>query len=93
VLAVVVAAALLYIFYKNVIPVPAYPVNLLPWIFLGLVVLGMAWYTAVRLRKPEILEEAGSFEEEPVAPHPRPAHHGEGVPRSSAAAGDPEHRP
>jgi amino acid transporter len=68
VLAVVVVAALVYVFYKNVIPVPDYPLNLMPWIFLGLVVLGLAWYATVRVRKPQLVEEVGTFEEEPVAP-------------------------
>ena len=35
VLAVVVVAALLYVFCKNVYPVPPYPFNRMPWIFLG----------------------------------------------------------
>ena len=92
VLAVVVAVALLYVFYKNVIPVPAYPLNLMPWIFVGLVVVGMAWYAVIRMRKPEIVEEAGTFEEEPVPPHLRPGRHEEGTGRPAAAAGDPDRR-
>ena len=93
VLAVVVAVALLYVFYKNVYPVPDYPLNLMPWIFVGLVVLGMAWYAVIRMRKPEIVEEAGTFEEEPVPPHPHQGRHEEGSGRPAAAAGDPERRP
>jgi amino acid transporter len=95
-LAVVVVAALVYVFYKNVIPVPAYPYNLFPWIFLGLLVLGLAWYLAVRLRKPQVAEEIGTFEEEPVTPgtvHPHPAHHEEGSgPRPPAVARDRSER-
>jgi amino acid transporter len=68
VLAGVVVAALLYVFYKNVIPVPDHPYNLFPWIFLGLLALGLGWFLLVRLRRPEVLEEVGTFEEEPVAP-------------------------
>ena len=78
VLAVVVVAALLYVFYKNVWPVPPSPFNLFPWIFLGLMVVGLAWYFAVRTRNPEVLREVGMMEEEPVPPgtvqdggHPR----------------------
>ena len=77
VLAVVVVAALVYVFYKNVIPVPDYPLNLMPWIFLGLVVIGLAWYAAVRARTPQLVEEVGTFEEEPVPPgtvHPQHTH-------------------
>jgi hypothetical protein len=79
VLAVVVVAALLYVFYKNVIPVPDYPLNLMPWIFLGLVLIGLAWYAAMRARTPQLVEEVGTFEEEPIPPgtvhpeHPHPA--------------------
>jgi amino acid transporter len=79
VLAVVVVAALVYVFYKNVIPVPDYPLNLMPWIFLGLVLIGLAWYAAMRARTPQLVEEVGTFEEEPIPPgtvhpeHPHPA--------------------
>lgn len=80
VLAVVVVAALLYVFYKNVVPVPPYPLNLMPWIFLGLVVLGLAWYAFERARKPQLVREVGTFEEDPVPPpeaHPGTALHEE----------------
>jgi amino acid transporter len=73
VLSVVVVAALLYVFYKNVIPVPEYPLNLLLPIFIALLVLGMAWYFVVRARRPEVLAEVGSTEEEPIPPHGTPA--------------------
>ena len=94
VLAVVVVAALLYVFWKNVYPVPDYPYNLFPWIFVGLLVLGLAWFAAVRVRTPQVLTEVGSFEEEPVPPHPHLGHHEEGTGRPPAAADDqPERRP
>jgi amino acid transporter len=69
VLAVIVVLALLYVFFKNVVPVPPSPYNLLPWIFLGALVLGLAWYLTVRVRTPEVAAEVGSTEEEPVPPH------------------------
>jgi amino acid transporter len=87
-LAAVVVAALLYVFYKNVIPVPDYPYNLFPWIFLGLVVLGLVWYAVVRMRNPEVLREVGMMEEEPIAPgtvHGHPREH-----EQPAAAHPPE---
>jgi hypothetical protein len=85
VLAVIVVAVLGYVFYKNVIPVPDYPLNLMPWIFIGLVALGFVWYAVMRVGKPQLVEEVGSFEEEPVAPgavhghladHAHPPRHG-----------------
>ena len=87
-LAAVVVVALLYVFYKNVIPVPDYPYNLFPWIFLGLVVLGLVWYAVVRMRNPEVLREVGMMEEEPIAPgtvHGHPREH-----EQPAAAHPPE---
>jgi amino acid transporter len=68
VLAAVVVAALLYVFYKNVWPVPPSPFNLFPWMFLGLMVVGLAWYFSVRARNPEVLREVGMMEEEPIPP-------------------------
>jgi hypothetical protein len=56
------------VFYKNVIPVPEYPLNLLLPIFVAALVLGMAWYFVVRTRRPDVLAEVGSTEEEPVPP-------------------------
>jgi hypothetical protein len=68
-LAVVVVLALLYVFYKNVVPVPPSPYNRLPWIFLGVLLAGLVWYLVVRVRTPEVADEVGSVEEEPVPPH------------------------
>jgi amino acid transporter len=81
VLAVVVVAALVYVFYKNVVPVPDYPLNLMPWIFLGLVALGLAWYAVVRVRRPQVAAEVGTFEEQPVATGIVPGRREEGEPR------------
>lgn len=68
VLAVAVVLALLYVFFKNVWPVPPSPYNLLPWIFLGALLLGLAWYFTVRARNPEVLREVGMMEEDPIPP-------------------------
>ena len=68
VLPVVVVTALLYVFYKNVVPAPPAPYNLLPWIFLAVLAVGLAWYLAVRLTRPEQLRAVGATEEEPVPP-------------------------
>jgi amino acid transporter len=79
VLAVVVVAALLYVFFKNVWPVPPSPYNLLPWIFLGVLIAGLAWYFSVRARNPEVLAEVGMMEEESIPP---------GTVQDGARAGD-----
>jgi amino acid transporter len=84
-LVVVVVLALLYVFYKNVIPVPASPYNLLPWIFLGALLLGLVWYLTVRVRTPEVADGIGSIEEEPVPPNG--LHSGPSVAPEAAAGG------
>ncbi|MCW2942264.1 MAG: amino acid permease-associated region [Actinomycetia bacterium] len=44
------AAGMCYVLYKNVWPVPASPYNLLPWIFLGVLLLAGGWYAIVKVR-------------------------------------------
>jgi len=96
VLAVVVMAALAYVFYKNVVPVPDYPYNLFPWIFLGLLVVGLAGYAVMRARRPELVAEVGSIQEEPVpegtaVPHLGrlgEGHHGDHTARGGPGAPD-----
>lgn len=51
-----------YVFYANVLPVPAYPLNILPWIFLALVVIALIWYGMLKSRKPEVISRIGTTE-------------------------------
>lgn len=44
------AAGMSYVLYRNVYPVPASPYDVLPWLFLGVLVLSGAWYSVVRVR-------------------------------------------
>jgi amino acid transporter len=83
VLAAVVVVALVYIFYKNVVPVPPYPLNLMPWIFLGVVALGLIWYAVELARKPQLVEEVGTYGEEPVAPGGLAGHPAEPAPTAA----------
>jgi hypothetical protein len=57
VLGIVSAAAMVYVFYKNVYPAPPSPFDLLPWIFAGLMALGAAWYGIARAGRPAVAEE------------------------------------
>jgi amino acid transporter len=68
VLAVVVVLALLYVFYKNVVPVPAPPFNLLPYIFAASLLVGLAWFLYVKVTAPERVQEVGTIEEDPIPP-------------------------
>jgi len=70
-LAAVTVLALLYIIYKNLVPVPASPFNLLPYIYLAVLAVGVAWYTVVRIKSPERARLVGTFEEDVTdGPHP-----------------------
>ena len=41
---------MLFVLFRNVYPAPAAPYNVLPWIFLGLLVVAGGWYAVVRSR-------------------------------------------
>jgi len=54
VLGVISAAAMVYVFYKNIYPAPPSPYNVLPWIFAGLMAVGAAWYGFVLVARPQV---------------------------------------
>ncbi len=62
------AAAMVYVFYKNVVPAPPSPFNVLPWVFASLMALGAAWYGAVRIAAPARVAAVGSAMSDDPAP-------------------------
>ncbi|OJY46383.1 APC family permease [Pseudonocardia sp. 73-21] len=50
VLSAAAVVAILYVIYKNLVPVPAYPYNILPYLYLALLVIGIVWYAVARGR-------------------------------------------
>ncbi len=69
------AVTMVFVFYVNWIPqaIPndifpalAWPYSALPYVFLGWTALGLAWYWAVRLRKPSVVASAGAWGEQAV---------------------------
>ncbi|MFE2041955.1 APC family permease [Streptomyces sp. NPDC059477] len=62
--AVVVSAlavlAIAYVLYKNLVPVPAWPVNVLPYTFAALVLAGLAWYLTLLRRDPSRAHALGT---------------------------------
>lgn len=60
--AIVSVVGMAYVFYANVIPVPAYPLNILPWIVLALVVVALIWYSIVKSQRPEVIARIGTTE-------------------------------
>jgi amino acid transporter len=61
--AVLASAAMIYVLFKNVSPVPAYPFNILPYVFLGLLLLGLARFAWIRVRDPEQAARIGALQE------------------------------
>ena len=67
------AVTMVFVFYVNwipqaisndVFPALAWPYSALPYVFLGWTALGLAWYWAVRLRKPVVVASAGAWGEQ-----------------------------
>ena len=54
-------AAILYVLYRNLVPVPAWPLLLLPYVFAGLLVAGLGWYALLRARDPGRTSRLGGF--------------------------------
>ncbi|MCV7418369.1 APC family permease [Mycolicibacterium litorale] len=63
-LTVSVAAALglLYVIFSNFYPVPEYPFNILPFVFFGFLLAGLAWYGYLKRSRPEIAGRVGSIQ-------------------------------
>ncbi|STZ88951.1 amino acid permease-associated region [Mycolicibacterium fortuitum] len=53
-----------YVFYANVYPVPAYPLNVIPWLFLATVAAALAWYWILSRRSPEVIAKIGTSDME-----------------------------
>jgi len=50
-----------FVIYKNLVPVPAYPYSILPYVFLGLLLVGLAWYAVIRRRSDRDPASLGSL--------------------------------
>jgi amino acid transporter len=61
---VVGTVVMAYVFYRNIFPVPAAPMNLLPYVFVAVLVLGIAGFAALRFRDPEAAQRAGTYAED-----------------------------
>ncbi|KDF01121.1 amino acid permease [Mycolicibacterium aromaticivorans JS19b1 = JCM 16368] len=60
--AVVAVVAMAYTFFANVYPVPAFPLNVIPYLFLGTVALALMWFARVKRTRPEVIERIGRTE-------------------------------
>lgn len=60
--AVVAVAAMAYVFFANVWPVPAFPLNIMPYLFLATIAVAVGWYIYLAKRKPEVIKNIGNTE-------------------------------
>ncbi len=68
VLALAAVAAVVYIVYKNLVPIPASPYNVLPYLYLAMLLMGLVGYAVLRFVAPHRAALVGTFEDEaPVA--------------------------
>jgi amino acid transporter len=49
-------ALMLFVIFGSVYPVPAYPYNILPFLFFGYVAVGAVWFAVLKARSPATLE-------------------------------------
>jgi hypothetical protein len=60
----VAIVSMAYVFYANVYPVPAYPLNVIPWLFIATVAAALAWYWLLSRRSPHVISAIGTSEVE-----------------------------
>lgn len=60
--ATVAVISMVYVFIANVYPVPAFPLNIIPYIFLVTVVAAVAWYLYLAKNRPEVIDAIGKTE-------------------------------
>ncbi len=59
--AIVGLIVMAYTFWKQIYPAPAYPLDILPYIFIGGLMVGVIGYAYVYLRDPETARRAGTY--------------------------------
>jgi amino acid transporter len=65
----VAASAMIAVYISNITPTPPWPLDMMPYLFAGLMVVGALIYAAIRARDPGVKERIGTVdEEEPEEP-------------------------
>jgi len=63
IVSVLATAAIGYVLYKTLVPVPPGPYSTFPYIFLAWVVIGLAWYLVLKVRNPARAARLGTLQE------------------------------
>jgi hypothetical protein len=51
-----------YTFLANIYPVPAFPLNVIPYLFVATVLIALGWYFVLVQRRPEVIARIGKTE-------------------------------
>lgn len=62
--AIVAVVSMAYVFFANVWPVPAFPLNVIPYVFLVTLAIALGWYGYLARRHPQVLSNIGQTETE-----------------------------
>jgi len=62
IVSVLATAGIGYVIYKNLIPVPPSPYNVLPYVFAGLIVVGLAWYAYLWVTRRDVARRVGTIQ-------------------------------
>ncbi|XUK63526.1 Amino acid permease [Plantibacter sp. RU18] len=60
--AVIAVLSMVYVFFANVYPVPAFPLNVIPYLFLATLAVAIAWYVFLAKRRPDVIGNIGNTE-------------------------------
>ena len=60
--ATVAVLAMAYVFFANIWPVPAFPLNVIPYLFLATMLGALAWFLHLRKSRPEVMRMIGNTE-------------------------------
>ena len=58
--ALVAVVAMAYVFFANVWPVPAFPLNVIPYLFVGTMLLAFVRFWWIKANRPEVLKNVGN---------------------------------
>ncbi|WP_449280417.1 APC family permease [Leucobacter sp.] len=58
--ALIAVVAMAYVFFANVWPVPAFPLNVIPYLFVGTMLLAFIRFWWIKANRPEVLENVGN---------------------------------
>ncbi|QBE48176.1 APC family permease [Leucobacter triazinivorans] len=58
--ALVAVVAMAYVFFANVWPVPAFPLNVIPYLFIATMLIAFSRFWWIRAKRPDVLQNVGN---------------------------------